>query len=256
MPLRLGLVALAAVFGYRLLSMTRTSRSPSSHPIATRRRERRPRSGLDSRDSWTVAAAAAIAGAAAEAAPDDPVSPELALVDSSLRDRLILDVAASNAQPPTPIPPSPPEPATKKGKRTRRILAGAALLLTAAIAVAVGFRIVTEHRKDSPRSTVSTQAPLSPSPSAAGAPTGRNFVWAPVREASRYAVEIRRNNNIIYAATTSLPHVTVPSRWKRDGRTIVLSPGTYQWYVWPVTGSGAHSRRGAAIVAASFSVAH
>ncbi|MGZ6790998.1 MAG: hypothetical protein ACXVGQ_13905 [Mycobacteriaceae bacterium] len=110
---------------------------------------------------------------------------------------------------------------------------------------------------------VSTQPPISrartptaapraaPQAGVSGAPWSRLLVWAPVASATGYAVEITRNGESVYAATTSLPHVLVPKQWRHAGRNMTLSPGTYHWYVWPIFRNGATTRRSFAAVVAS-----
>ena len=106
---------------------------------------------------------------------------------------------------------------------------------------------------------VSTHLPISgagtttaaPQPGVSGAPSSRLLAWAPVAKATAYTVEITRNGQSVYTATTRAPHVRVPNRWQRDGRTMKLSPGTYRWYVWPIVGSGAERHQGRIAIVAS-----
>ena len=116
----------------------------------------------------------------------------------------------------------------------------------------------TAARPASP--TVSTQPPISrattraaapPQAGVSGAASSRLLVWAPVANASGYAVEVTRNGESVFSATTSVPHVRVPGQWRHAGRKVTLSPGTYHWYVWPVVRSGSSHRRATAAVVAS-----
>ena len=66
-----------------------------------------------------------------------------------------------------------------------------------------------------------------------------------------YAVEITRDGESVYAATTSVPRLLVPKHWQHNGRTVTLSAGTYRWYVWPVFRNGTTTRRAFAAVVAS-----
>ena len=84
-----------------------------------------------------------------------------------------------------------------------------------------------------------------------GASSSRLLAWAPVANATAYTVEITRNGASVYSATTSVPNVRVPKRWRRDGHTMRFSPGTYHWYVWPVVRNGATTRKLPAAVVAS-----
>ena len=90
-----------------------------------------------------------------------------------------------------------------------------------------------------------------------GAPSSRLLAWAPVANATAYTVEITRNGESVYSATTSVPNVRVPNRWRRDGHTMTFSPGTYHWYVWPVVRSGTTTRKlPAAVVASKLEITH
>ncbi len=40
------------------------------------------------------------------------------------------------------------------------------------------------------------------------------------------------------AQETTEPVLELGSTWRYEGRTVRLTPGTYRWYVWPVTKSG------------------
>jgi len=229
-PLTLGLAALAALVVYR----KRTGREPGARGALVVRR-------------------AALTGAAVLGATlDDPVSPELALVDSALRDRLSLDTEAAQATVEEPQPtPDADGRHDRKGethRRYRRFVVASVILVAAAIVAALAVAHVDEHG-GSGAARATTTATLSPS-TAAGEhrSVGRDFAWAPVRGASGYDVEIQRNGEIVYATRTSVAHLTVPLRWKLGGPTRSLSPGTYRWYVWPVV----RGRRGPAVVATTF----
>lgn len=188
--------------------------------------------------------------------PDDAVSPELALVDATIRDRLIEeDEGPSEDRVEEPIRGADGSEANPPTKRRRgRVVVGAAVLAAVVAVVAAGIRLQASGGGASRAETsTTTTTPTAVSP-AASRSTGRNFAWAPVRGASEYDVEIRRNSGVVYTATTSAPHVTVPAQWVRAGRKLELSPGTYSWYVWPVLTDGSRRRRGAAVVATTFVV--
>ncbi len=40
------------------------------------------------------------------------------------------------------------------------------------------------------------------------------------------------------AKETKQPILELGPSWRYEGRLVQLSPGTYRWYVWPVTKSG------------------
>lgn len=115
-----------------------------------------------------------------------------------------------------------------------------------------------------PANPVSTRPPISrprtaaaePQAGVSEAPSSRLLAWAPVANATAYTVEITRNGESVYTATTTTPNVRVPSQWRHAGRTITLSPGTYHWYVWPVVRSGTTTRQlPAAVVASKLEIA-
>ena len=90
---------------------------------------------------------------------------------------------------------------------------------------------------------VSSSATPSPSPSAttpapAAASKTRRFAWAPVAGATGYHVELFRGADRVLAQDTKEPVLELGSTWRYEGRTVQLTPGTYRWYVWPVTTSG------------------
>lgn len=79
----------------------------------------------------------------------------------------------------------------------------------------------------------------------------RRFAWAPAANAVGYHVELFRGPSRVFAADTTRAQITIPARWRLDGRTYRLRPGEYRWYVWPVVAG----RRGSqAIVRARLAV--
>ena len=109
-------------------------------------------------------------------------------------------------------------------------------MLLVAVLVAAAAAAVLIHRAGTSAST--------------GAPVSRNFAWAPVTGATAYDVEIRRDGTTVYSTKTTVPHIRVPAQWTRGGQTFALTPGTYQWFVWPVR--SAH--RGPAVVSTTFEI--
>jgi hypothetical protein len=192
-----------------------------------------------------------------QAMSDDPVSPELALVDPSLRDRLILEQVVTEDEAGEFGRASDVTAGVDGGwspQRRRTIVVAAAVVLTVA-AICLGVALFMTHGRDAAAPDASkAAASASPTASLKGGPGGRDFAWAPVKGALRYDIQIRRAGEIVYSTTTSVPHVRIPGRWQRRGRTFLLSSGTYRWYVWPVLASGAHNRRGPAVVATTVTV--
>ena len=75
-------------------------------------------------------------------------------------------------------------------------------------------------------------------PPAAAATEPRRFAWAPVQGALRYHVELFRGAERILATDTTEPVLEVGPSWRYQGDVVRLTPGSYRWYVWPVTKSG------------------
>jgi hypothetical protein len=70
----------------------------------------------------------------------------------------------------------------------------------------------------------------------------RRFVWAPVEGASGYKVQFFRDSTLVFEARTTKSAVTIPARWTLNGVRHALTPGTYRWNVWPVTGNGQQAK--------------
>jgi hypothetical protein len=49
-----------------------------------------------------------------------------------------------------------------------------------------------------------------------------------------YEVAIYRDDVPIYRARTKIASIVIPARSRTRGSGVLLEPGTYQWYVWPV----------------------
>jgi len=183
--------------------------------------------------------------------PDEPVSPELALVDSGLRARLRDETPTAEQAPTLAAPELSPIRRSRRRRRSPLVLALALFVVaTAGIAVYAG-----RDGALSPAPTISPTRSIPAASEGAGDRSGgRAFAWAPVKGASRYDSEIRRGGVVVYAVRTRAPHLRVPARWQRNGRTMTLSPGVYQWYVWPLVGMGNSRRRAPAVVATTFEI--
>jgi hypothetical protein len=81
------------------------------------------------------------------------------------------------------------------------------------------------------------------------------FAWVPVEKARAYRVEIFRGDRRIFVARTAKPRLTVPARWRYQGRRHTLAPGRYRWLVRPAFG-GAARNLGKPVVRASLVVEH
>jgi hypothetical protein len=195
---------------------------------------------------------------------DEPVSPELALVDPELRRRLIdisLETVAvplrTVAEPPSrpqideaerSVPAPQPEqaftavaPAVRKPFHRRLPLASFAaptlVVLGYIAATSAPFSHLTGGSAHSgwPATSVSA-ATLRPPVAGRSAPSGPSvrFAWAPVGGATSYEVEVYHHNVRAYAGSTSQSSIEIPESSSRPALPNTLSPGRYRWYVWPV----------------------
>jgi hypothetical protein len=150
------------------------------------------------------------------------------------------------------------------GSASRRLLVATATV--AAVGAVMTAAILAEHRMSSDRTVPFGKADTSSQSHSksgtasiktrrvagpAATSSGRRLAWAPVANASTYTVEIVGGGDLIYSATTGHAYVRIPDRWRRNGRTMTLSAGTYHWYVWPAFGNGAEHRQSRKAIVAS-----
>lgn len=211
---------------------------------------------------------------------EDPVSPELVLVDPELagRARALLPEPRPFAPPPrvdaVPEPvvaeqvapqvepaPEPEPPGVARPRRKRRVAAYAlALVLLAAAAAAVVVYAVllggssSGHDNAAPSAVNTPRAnppPSEPQPSAkppAPAAASRAFVWAPVRGARWYLVQFYRGSTEVFRARPTEARIVVPAHWSYNGHRLSLQPGRYRWSVRPRLGGAAGQHYGKPIV--------
>ena len=86
---------------------------------------------------------------------------------------------------------------------------------------------------------------------ASPAAEARRFAWAPVDGATGYHVELFKGADRVLARDTTQPILELAPTWRFEGKVVRLTPGTYRWYVWPVTKSG---RATQAVVQAKLSI--
>jgi hypothetical protein len=77
--------------------------------------------------------------------------------------------------------------------------------------------------------------PATTSEPAAPVPPGQTFVWAAAPGSAAYEFQLFRGNARIFRARALEPRLELPGRWRQGGRTQTLTPGTYRWYVWPIS---------------------
>ena len=209
-------------------------------------------------------------------ARQEPISPELALVDPELAARLralpdppvpaprrpVVESPIGRVLVPVPAAPTaPPRPRFMRLRPALGRLAVAACVsaLAAPYAVAtvrtpaVGLSVLRpaaaqspgDRSRDERRAARKTKRP----PVAAAS---RTFAWAPVPGAGSYQVRIYRGSTQILRRTTVRPSIVVPPSWRYDGRAQRLTRGDYRWYVWPLDRHG--TRAAVAVVRARLHV--
>jgi hypothetical protein len=96
--------------------------------------------------------------------------------------------------------------------------------------------------KPKPKTTTARpKAAATPPKKAAAAPAPaetRRFAWAPVDGAVGYHVELFKGADRVLEKETTEPVLELGPSWRYAGRETRLTPGSYRWYVWPVTKSG------------------
>jgi hypothetical protein len=201
----------------------------------------------------------------------EQVSPELVLVDPDLRRLLIEQYASDVLETPVEplsangiaaVSPLPARSGVRSHGRPQLRLLLAALggsaatlfgVLVADLVTSSPARVITSVAAaplKPPPSRHTTHATLQPSsevftaarptstlstarnvkPKATPPPQVRQFAWAPVPGASAYEVAFFRNNVRAYDIRTRRAIVSITEGLGKTN----LSPGTYQWYVWPI----------------------
>jgi hypothetical protein len=140
--------------------------------------------------------------------------------------------------------------ARRTRRRRRRFLRPRVLVPLSAIlvvAVVVAIRTTGHEGGAKPRSAAPAANPTNITPSSSASkekPAARSipdFVWVPVKGATRYRVQFLRSGRVVLTTTTNGARLHVASA--------KLPPGTYRWKVWALTKAGTPA--GAAVVDAS-----
>ncbi len=218
--------------------------------------------------------------AESSALPDvDAISPELALVDPELalaarsalvepsREQTLRPLGAFGTDSPTADGSQRGRWRAARPRTSSRVLIGVAAA-TVAVLVFFDVRVRLDNPPASAEEAIQTDravdgsAPVS-SGGAAREPTAgpggtpvpavqpQRFAWEPSAKADGYHVELFRAGRRVFAADASTPAITIPVRWKLDGRQQKLVAGEYVWYVWPRVGG---RRASSAIVQARVTV--
>jgi hypothetical protein len=98
-----------------------------------------------------------------------------------------------------------------------------------------------------PAAAPATRSTASPSPAAtsskaatsaalhAPALRGQTFAWVAAPQAAAYEFQLFQGGERIFRARVDKPRFDLPGRWRQAGRPYALVPGSYRWYVWPVS---------------------
>ena len=97
-------------------------------------------------------------------------------------------------------------------------------------------RTETTSAEQQPTATQSPRPSSQPSaPPPTTVPQGQTFVWVAAPDAAAYEFQLFRGSERIYRARVEQPRLELPGRWRQAGRSDELTPGSYRWYVWPVS---------------------
>jgi HYR domain len=78
--------------------------------------------------------------------------------------------------------------------------------------------------------------------------------WPRTPRATYYNVQIFRGGHQILSAWPSRPRFQLRDAWTHHGQRMLLSPGTYVWFVWPGFGDLARAQYGALLGRSTFRV--
>ena len=196
--------------------------------------------------------------------PSDTLARIEALVEASRRAAL----AQASAEPPRRALSDFVESArrpSRVGQRRSLALAGGVVAGLLVTALMVGVRVdlggspagadTIAPQISVPAAPIPGTGTEPPSPTArrpsTPKPAPQRFAWAPTSGASSYHVELFRGSAKVFEGDTAQPSITIPVNWVFEGRSRSLEPGTYRWYVWPVT---AGTRSAQAVVQARLTV--
>jgi len=174
-------------------------------------------------------------------------------------------VAADVPLLPVAMPASP----TGKTRSTVPLVAAGGLAVAAAVASAVtAVILVGGHDRPPSRSAAPsvqhavepapTPTPVKPTPTKPtsvkptpprpqpakpkAAPIVRTLAWAPVSGAGSYEIQLFRGSHRVFLTRKRETRLVVGPSWRYSGKTFRLVPGTYRWYVWPVSASGTRQK--------------
>jgi len=139
-----------------------------------------------------------------------------------------------------------PAPGSRFPLGTTRITCSAADIRTNAASATFDVTVVLVTRRAS-----QSAAMISP-PAGARVTSPPLLRWRPVRGARFYNVQLYRRGQKILTAWPGRARLRLHARWRNNGHTFHLRPGTYIWLVWPAFGSPTQPRYGRALGVSSF----
>jgi hypothetical protein len=80
------------------------------------------------------------------------------------------------------------------------------------------------------------------------------LVWAPVRTASYFNVQLWRGKTKLLSVWPNAARYRLARTWSYEGQARRLAPGVYTWYVWPGLGPRSQARYGAMLGSSTFVV--
>jgi hypothetical protein len=80
------------------------------------------------------------------------------------------------------------------------------------------------------------------------------LVWAPVRTASYFNVQLWRGKTKLLSVWPNSARYKLTRSWRYEGQARRLTPGVYTWYVWPGIGARSAARYGAMLGSSTFVV--
>jgi hypothetical protein len=154
-----------------------------------------------------------------------PIAPPPAAVETPE-----VEVDEPDAQPARPV---------RRRRHWPRIATATALIAAVPTIATVGAEIGprTSFATTSSAAPLAPAEPVAPAEAVRLAPEPQVFAWAPVRGARGYEFQLFRERALVFRAIVTRSRLTVPGRWHSQGRRQQLDPGTYRWYVWPVSRS-------------------
>jgi hypothetical protein len=185
-----------------------------------------------------------------------PVSPELALVDPDLA-RLARELMSDPAVPSvtehsifierlrTILEPVPDLDPPRRRARLGRLASAAGFAgLVVVVTLLVGREKGPPPRQQPTGSVASAVSPTdagdSTSPATSGAlhepgTPGHTFTWVAAPNAVAYDFQLLEGGERVFRARVDKPRLELPGRWRWSGLPHALVPGSYRWYVWPVS---------------------